>query len=212
MAKYEDLTNKFFGFYRVIEKVKSPDGRSCAYWRCFCKCGNERIVRGEFLRKGQVVSCGCRKKSDERLKIIFDSKYKIIANGCWEWMGGRDKDGYANLGDKGRKAHRYSFQRFNGKIPEKMCVCHSCDNPWCVNPRHLFLGTQAQNIKDKVDKKRQAKGGKNGRSKLTESLVINIRIEYLERKVSTYDLSKKYGISQPVVWNVIKRKTWKHVL
>lgn len=207
----EDITNKIFTYLRVIEKVKSPTGRSAAYWRCYCKCGNERVVKGENLRDGTVKSCGCRKKSEDILRRIFDKKYDILSNGCWEWKGGRNQDGYPNLGDKGRKAHRYSYERFKGKIPEKICVYHTCDNRGCVNPRHLFLGTPAQNNEDKIQKNRQAKGEKSGQSKLKEKDVQKIRLEYADTKVSTYFLAKKYGVSQAVIWNVIRRKTWKHV-
>ena len=115
MKKLIDLTGQKFDFYTVIERGENKPGRTSSAWKCRCICGTERTIRSDILRSGKANSCGCRKTSIHRLQRIFDKKYSVKSNGCWEWKGGRDKDGYANLGDKGRKAHRYSFERFKGK-------------------------------------------------------------------------------------------------
>lgn len=83
-------------------------------------------------------------------------------DGCWIWTGGLDGHGYGRVWREGRRqgSHRVSFQLTNGRIPDGMYVCHHCDNPICVNPGHLFLGTHSDNMRDCTNK---------GRNKLIES-------------------------------------------
>ena len=99
----------------------------------------------------------------------------IISNtGCWEWSRSRNKDGYGHLYCGGRvvSAHRFSWMLFYGPIPKGLCVLHKCDNPTCVNPNHLFLGTQLDNLKDMRAKNRASsnKGNKNPNRKLVQHI------------------------------------------
>src|SRR5690349_6165276 len=94
-------------------------------------------------------------------------------NGCWVWIGYRHngthgRRGIISIKGKDIYVHRFSWEIHNGEIPKDMCVCHRCDNPICVNPDHLFLGTHQDNVRDMVQKGRSARGSKNSHSILTE--------------------------------------------
>lgn len=87
----------------------------------------------------------------------FIKKYRTSKKGCWEWVGCKNKSGYGLIANENMKikfAHRSSYTFFIGEISKGMCVCHKCDNPSCVNPFHLFLGTQKDNLRDMYDKNR----------------------------------------------------------
>lgn len=133
---------------------------------------------------------------------------------CWIWVAAKSSAGYGQFRMSGLLiyAHRYSWEISNGIIPPKMCVLHRCDNPACVNPNHLFLGTQTDNMADKVAKGRQragtaGNGEKNHKAKLTLADVMEIRKSSLSGKT----LAQKYGIHPGTVTKIKLRQTWRHV-
>ena len=132
-------------------------------------------------------------------------------NECWEWLAYKQYKGYGIFGFNGnpKLAHRVSYQLSIGTIPEGMCICHHCDNPSCVNPAHLFLGTNADNTADRDAKGRHValKGENNGRAKLTDADVLAIR----DSGLSQNEIAAEYGVSQTVVSNIKIRKSWKHI-
>ncbi len=134
---------------------------------------------------------------------------------CWIWKGSRDQAGYGHFQINGKicKAHRFSYEQKYGEIPPGLYICHHCDNPSCVNPRHLFVDTQNGNIKDKVKKDRQTKGEKAPTAKLCESDVIKIREEYtaFDKEHSTIALGQKYGVSSSRIWYIVNNKSWTHL-
>lgn len=130
-------------------------------------------------------------------------------SGCIRFTGHLDGEGYGRIMVARVKymAHRLSYSLNNGPIPDGYVVRHKCDNPSCINPEHLEVGTQADNIADKVSRGRQARGSGVGRAILTEEAVREIRSSPL--KVS--ELSTLYGVSVVSIRNILRRKTWQHV-
>lgn len=133
--------------------------------------------------------------------------------GCWVWTAYTDKGGYGKLrADKVyTAAHRASWELENGSIPEGLCVCHRCDNPPCVNPAHLFLGTMADNMADKVAKGRQTRGFGHGIARLTTDQVISLRSDRASSGMSYRKLGAKYGISAQHAHSIATGKQWSWV-
>ncbi len=128
-------------------------------------------------------------------------------DGCWEWLGGRTRQGYGALVVAGRayRAHRVSWEIHNGPIPPGMFVCHHCDNPPCVNPDHLFLGTPADNVHDMDAKGRRGRGWHprlmgelHHASKLTDAQVVAIR-EAVAGGEAKRSVARRFSISHTYV-------------
>lgn len=132
---------------------------------------------------------------------------------CWEWTGARLVNGYGviwrNPGETGsRLAHRVSWELEYGSPPaEELQVCHSCDNPACVNPRHLFLGTAKQNADDCATKGRRCQGERHYMARLKETDVRQIR-ELHATGISVADLARNYGVAWATVRHVVHGDTW----
>jgi hypothetical protein len=146
---------------------------------------------------------------------------------CWEWQGFRNRLGYGMIGmiRKGKQssihAHRMSYILNHGPIPQGMFICHHCDNPSCVRPDHLFLGTPADNTHDAQRKGRMRiavpkvrghnKGSRHGRHKLTEAEVAEMRARYAAGGISMTELARMYGVDLSRVSRIINRLGWQHV-
>jgi hypothetical protein len=131
---------------------------------------------------------------------------------CWNWQRATQTKGYGSVGIGGGKtalAHRVAYEITYGAIPEGMCVLHSCDNRLCVNPKHLFLGTNEDNVRDMVKKGRQARGEKNGRSKLTVRQVIKIRELYKTGDYSYQELTELFPVCSVSIRSIVKEEYWK---
>ena len=141
------------------------------------------------------------------------------AIGCIEWSGWRNTQGYGgfyineNGNDVSFRAHRVAWMLWRGEILDGLHVCHSCDNPPCVNHQHLWLGTNQENIKDAVANGLTAKGEDFWAAKLKESDVIAIRNAYCQNRRLRHRqaLATQYGVSIKTIEHVVYRNTWKHI-
>jgi hypothetical protein len=175
------------------------------------------------MKAGEVKYCSsaCYHKAQNLRHKNLETRFweKVDKSGnCWVWTGGTTQYGYGHTkDDNGRDimTHQVSWQLHYGPIPPGMCVCHTCDNPPCVRPDHLFLGTKRENLEDMVRKGRQhhnthMRGEGNGRHKLMTEQVKSIRNEY-NPKLPLSILARKYDVSDGAIWFIVHNITWKNI-
>ena len=149
----------------------------------------------------------------------FRKKYSVNPeSGCWEWLGSLGPSGYGQISMRTEDRKRYrvygahiaSWMIHRGDIPDGMCVLHACDNPGCVRPDHLFLGTTKDNALDKVSKGR-ARGAKRGEShhfsKLSSCDIVTIKAD----AGSGSDASRRFGVSRSTISRIRRGMAWKHL-
>lgn len=139
---------------------------------------------------------------------------KQDGEGCWEWQGGRATKlqyGYMSLGHSSAYAHRISWQIAHGSIQTGLCVLHRCDNPPCVRPDHLFLGTRRDNMTDKIEKGRQHRGEQTGGVVLAEAQVMDILAAYATGEFPILGLADKHGVKEATIRAIVNGQTWAHV-
>lgn len=153
--------------------------------------------------------------TDRQLRNFW-KKVKILSvEQCWDWTASINNCGYGSLtaDRKSLKAHRVSYELKHGPIRNNLCVLHTCDNRKCVNPNHLFLGTNADNVADKTAKGRTARlcGEENPWRKLDNAIVLKLRAEDDHCRGSAARLARKYGITYQLVWGILNRQRWAHL-
>lgn len=170
-----------------------------------CVKGNARpicVFCGRFLSAINKHTC---------IAVLRERFYVRVkkTDGCWIWTGSKFRNGYGNfcMGKKMRHqlAHRYSYTIHNGQIPVGLCVLHRCDVRECVNPQHLFLGTQKDNSQDRISKCRP--GG--GKRKLNEAAVKEIYS--MRGKKTQKEIGGMFHVSRATIYFIWSRKTWRHV-
>lgn len=210
----KNLTGQPFGCLTVVSFAFLRKHK--AFWTCHCQCGNKCVVLSSGNIQRGKISCGScvkglpREVYDEQIKQHIIDNCKITESGCWEWQKRKHSFGYGVLQYQG-KAHTLAvltYRLFVGPT-NGLFVLHKCDNPPCCNPDHLFLGTQADNMKDRSKKNRQCKGEKNGRAKLTKEQVNDIRTEYAAGFTTQTKLAIKHNVTQALIGRIIRYLHWK---
>lgn len=180
------------------------------YWEARKFCSAECRVAGMRGKKRSTYG-----KAKVSVNDRFWSKVsRCDTDECWPWIGAKDVSGYGYLAgtrrEKAAKAHRLSYLLHYGEIPKGLCVCHKCDNPSCVNPSHLFLGTLADNNADKLSKGRLVVpyGEAHPKSKLTLEDIKSI-MSLRAAGLTQTQIAKQFGIAQPHVCAILLKKIWK---
>lgn len=150
----------------------------------------------------------------KELKSRFMEKIQVNNHtSCWEWVASRTSTGYGRImfNGKNRGAHRVSWIIHNGAIPDEKHVLHICDNPSCVNPKHLFLGTHADNMSDKKNKNRcrPPKGENHPKAKITKQDVKTIRHLYFAERREYGELAKYFSLNPSTVRRICIRASWR---
>lgn len=199
------------------------------YGYCHCGCGQKTGIAARTDRLRRWTKGEPKKfivnhhqkiyNANPKRRPLVDRFWERVnktddKDSCWEWKSKPKKHGYCTItkgGTKGKSllAHRVSYEIAYGEIPPGLRVCHSCDNPVCCNPNHLFLGTDLDNARDKCNKGRQAKGERSGTHKLTAMQVKTIRNEYATGCVTCAELGNRFGVNGGTISSIIRYKSWK---
>lgn len=152
--------NDVFNQLTVLERAgANSEGR--ALWKCRCQCGTHVVTTSKQLTCERVRACtDCQDSGSKSPLSVRLKKYEIDKNGCWNWTGKQNEHGYGAITVDGKytQAHRAMYFMLNPDADKSMVVMHKCDNPRCINPDHLQLGTVRDNIMDMHNKGR-FKGG-----------------------------------------------------
>lgn len=174
-----------------------------------CKLKPVTRKRAEYCSK----ACSNAARGRSLAERFLDYYKPGAADACWPWAGTVDANGYGVIADDNRRqlrAHRIAYERVNGAVSESRYVCHSCDNPSCVNPNHLWLGSAADNNEDKRAKLRHSHGASHGMAKISENDVRDIRGLYPQ--MSQQAIADRYGLHQTTVSDIIRGKIWTHIV
>jgi hypothetical protein len=184
-------------------------GRVCVH------CGKEFVVFASDARLSPCLFCtaACH-YAHQRATRAERFWAKVDRSGdCWVWTGRRDPQGYGRTGLSGNsseRAHRLAWKLTHGDIPAGLWVLHRCDNPPCVRPDHLFLGDNAANMADLVEKRLSPIGERNGTAKLTDEAVREMRQRHaVGEPIAT--LATRFGVSKSVAEKAIHGATWRHL-
>jgi len=150
-----------------------------------------------------------------RLLRFVEKTVGKLKTDCWEWKGTINKVhgyGYIMINRKMYRAHRLAYELFVGPIPEGLCVCHHCDNKACVNPNHLFIGTNQDNVDDKVQKGRQykPKGEEHSQSKFNNEQIKEI-CKQVKMGETQAKVAERFNVHPSAISRIVNHKRWDHI-
>ena len=220
----------------VLERVGTrPDGKITV--RCRCECGNEVTLPWTRIKLGHNKSCGCiqrERQGDAWKRMTPWQRLQSVSlpepnTGCWLWLGYIDENGYGRFRFKDEiRAHRSAWRIIHDRpIPDGLIVMHNCDNPCCVNPDHLTLGTVAENNLDRDMKQRHvsvrgndhysrlrperlARGSRHGSAKLDDDKVRFIRLCCFNGQ-SQAKMARRFSLTEAAISQLVKHQTWGHI-
>lgn len=226
-----DLTGQRVNRLTVLREAgrDGSAGRTRVMWLCRCDCGTLVRKHAGKLRDGRATSCGCLQRDKlnannprPRFWAKVDKSGPIPEHvpglgNCWVWTGKLREWGYGHYAVDGfptKFTHRISWFFAHGEWPASMLsVCHKCDNPACVNPEHLFLGSQADNNRDCESKGRRPHPSGSGvaTSRLTEETVVKLRNARREGRLHSTLAARALGVSAATIKWAVNGRTWSHL-
>lgn len=199
--------------YKEAKRKGALSGPTCSVEGC------EKPVNGRGLCASHYHHAKVQGELPDIVKLTPEEKFLSMhevcpETGCWNWVKGTDTCGYGIFYPYGAaapkiRAHRYSYMIHKGPIPEGLYVCHTCDNPGCVNPDHLWLGTHTENMRDKERKGRghDRSGSSNVKAKITEEIALEI----YNAEGTNKEIGARFGLDHQLVYRIRTKRMWKHI-
>lgn len=197
-------------------RVGRPKPRPCSIEGCEKRARCQELCDMHYTRMRRHGDPTAIMNADRTLNIaerLEHAGWTVTASGCWEFNGSR-RHGYGQIALAGKRneiASRAAYMAWVGPIEAGLFVCHRCDNPPCINPAHLFLGSHDENVQDCVSKSRNVHGVRQWKSKLTDEDARGVRETYATGLYTQRQVGEMFGIVQTTVSAVITGKHWKHV-
>lgn len=181
-------------------------------------CGITRSAMSQWRRKHDLPPSPRSKAADWRTRF-WHYVDETVEGECWGWDGPTTRHGYGKLGMNGteERAHRVSYRLEYGHAPDDLYVLHRCDNPPCVNPDHLYVGTAADNTADAINRGRwdpsdhDLKGETHGQAKLSKDQVLDIREQHQHGSATLQELADRYGVTKSAIRKVVTGENWSHL-
>jgi len=198
---------------REISKIYGVSGETVRQVLIDRGITRRKVGPKPFYKKGKVKEEDVLRWPPARRTLFWSKVSRGREGECWEWQGCRDSDGHGrcSFGHNSFRAHRIAWILSREEpIPPGLIAMHTCDNKACCNPSHLKLGTQIENVADRVQKGRSARGEKNGNAHLSAKEVRQIR-ELRHSGITFQELISKFGVHRTTIYNIVKGRTWRHV-